>query len=248
MLNYQYSIPNSSLNNALNEESILQSNPRDQPYPTIVIADDHAIVREGLRAALGATQAYQIVGEAADGLTTVRMVERLQPNFLIVDLMMPIYSGLEVARQIRQRLPQTMIIILSMLAEEAYVLEALQVGVMGYVLKTAHVDEVCVALREAQQGRRYLSPPLSERAIDVYAAQARAQPADPISTLTAREREVLVLAAQGYTNAIIGSMLSISPRTVDTHRTRIMRKLDVHTQAELARFARKHRLLAETDE
>jgi two-component system, NarL family, response regulator NreC len=214
---------------------------------TIVLADDHAIVREGLRAALTTDPSIEIVGEAADGLSTVRLVEKLRPALLIVDVLLPVFGGIEVTRQVRQRSPQTRVIVFSMFADENYVVEALQSGAMAYVLKAAHLDDLRAALHAVQQGLRYLSPLLNERAISAYISQPDTPPPDPIAALTAREREILVLVAQGYTNAKIGAMLAISPRTVDTHRTRLMRKLDLHSQHAVARFARQHRLVPDTE-
>lgn len=204
---------------------------------TIVLADDHRVVREGLRALLAAEPDFSVVAEAADGLDTVNLVGRLKPNVLVVDLMMPGLSGLEVTRQVRQRLPRTHIVILSMYANEAYVLEALRNGAAAYVLKDSSAADLVHAVREVVAGRRYLSPPLSERAIETYAEKAKSTSLDPYETLTTRERQVLHLAAEGHTNTEIGDRLSISPRTVETHRANLMRKLGLDTQTDLIRYA-----------
>jgi two-component system response regulator NreC len=210
---------------------------------TILLADDHQVVRQGLRALLEAEPDFQIIGEAGDGLETIRLVERLKPKVLILDLMMPGVNGLEVARQINQRFPDTYIVVLSMHSNEAYVLEALRNGAAGYVLKETGITDLVRAVREALAGRRYLSPPLSARAIDSYVQKAQAATLDPYETLTTREREVLQLAAQGLTNAEIANRLSISPRTAETHRTNLMRKLELNTQIDLIRFALKRGIL-----
>src|SRR6266581_6590625 len=191
---------------------------------TIVLADDHPIVRLGLRSVLEAEPDLQVIGEAGDGLATMSLVERLRPQVLVLDLLMPGLSGLEVARQVRQRAPETRVIVLSMHANEAYVLEALRHGAAAYVLKETSSAELVQAVRAVVAGRRYLSRSLSERALEAYARRAEATP-DLYETLTTREREVLHLAAEGCNNSEIGARPSISPRTVEIHRRQLMRKL-----------------------
>lgn len=204
---------------------------------TVLLADDHAIVRQGLRAVLEATSEFAVVGEVADGLQVPDVVERLRPNVLVLDLMMPGLNGLEITRQVRNRCPQTRVVILSMHADEAYVLEALRNGAAGYVLKEASTTEVAQAVREVVAGRRYLSQPLSERAIEMYAEKAQAAPLDLYETLTTREREVLQLCAEGYSSAEMAARFGISPRTADTHRANLMRKLGLQSQTDLVRYA-----------
>jgi two-component system response regulator NreC len=204
---------------------------------TIVLADDHNIVRQGLRALLEAEQGFNVVGETSDGLEALRLVERLRPNVLVLDLMMPGLNGLEVTRQVSKHSPGTRVVILSMYANEAYVLEALGNGALAYVLKDSSSADLIRAVREAAAGRRYLSPPLSDRAIEAYQEKARAAILDRYETLTTREREVLQLAAEGHTSAEIAARLGISPRTAETHRTHLMHKLGLHTQADLIRYA-----------
>ena len=204
---------------------------------TVVLADDHAIVRQGLRAVLEATSEFAVVAEVADGLQVVEVAERLRPNVLVLDLMMPGLNGLEITRQIRNRCPQTRVVILSMHANEAYVVEALRYGAAGYVLKEASTTEVAQALRDVAAGRRYLSPPLSERAIEVYAEKAQDAPLDLYDTLTTREREVLQLCAEGYSSTEMATRFGISPRTADTHRANLMRKLGLQSQTDLVRYA-----------
>ncbi len=210
---------------------------------TIVLVDDHHVVRQGLRALLEAEPDFSVIGEAADGLAVVDLVDRLQPDVLIVDLMMPGLNGLDITRQVSQRSPQTQVIILSMYANEAYVVEALRNGATGYVLKDANVADLVRAVREATAGRRYLSPPLSDRAIEAYMQKANESTLDSYETLTAREREVLHLAAEGYTSTEIAERLSISPRTVETHRSNLMHKLDLRTQTDLIRYAIRRGIL-----
>ncbi len=210
---------------------------------TIVLADDHAIVRQGLRAVLEATSEFAVVGEVADGLQVPEVVERLRPNVLVLDLMMPGLNGLEITRQVGKRCPQTRVVILSMHADESYVLEALRNGAMGYVLKDASTTEVAQAVREAAAGRRYLGQPLSARAIEAYAEKAQAAPLDLYETLTTREREILQLAAEGFSSTEMAARLGISPRTADTHRANIMRKLGLQGQTDLVRYALRRGIL-----
>ena len=204
---------------------------------TIMLADDHPVVRQGLRALLEAEQDFTIVGEAADGLEVAGLVERLRPNVLVLDLMLPGLGGIEVTRQICHRFPQTRVVILSMYANEAYVLEALRNGAAGYVIKEASAAQLVQAVREVSAGRRYLSPPLSENAIQAYLQKAQATPLDLYETLTSREREVLHLAATGNSNIETADRLGISSRTAETHRANLMRKLGLHSQTELIRYA-----------
>jgi len=209
----------------------------------IVLADDHQVVRKGLKALLCAEPDFSIVGEAGDGLETVTLVQQLQPDVLILDLMMAGINGLEVTRQLNKKNPKTGIVILSMHNNEAYVLEALRSGARAYILKESSPEELIRAIREVSAGRRYLSAPLTERAIEAYTQKTEVKPIDPYEQLTTREREILQLTAQGYTNLDIASRLYISPRTAETHRTNLMRKLDLHNHAQLIQFAIQHGLI-----
>jgi len=204
---------------------------------TVLLADDHAVVRLGLRALIEDESDLALVGEAGDGLEVLPMVERLRPDVLVLDLIMPGLNGLEILREIPRRAPHTRVVVLSMHANEAYVLEALRHGAMGYVLKGSNAAELVRAVRSAAAGQRYLSPPLSERSLDAYAQQAQSPQPDLYESLTAREREVLHLAAEGHTSTEIAKRLFISPRTVETHRSNLMRKLGLETQTELVRYA-----------
>jgi len=210
---------------------------------TIILAEDHAVVRQGLRLLLEAQDDFHVVAEAADGWEAVTQVNSRHPDVLIVDLMMPGLSDLEVTRQVHQQEPDTHVIILSMYSEESYVLEALKNGAVGYVLKGSPTDCLLRDVREVTAGRHYLSPPLSEYAIEAYLRQAHTAALDPYETLTTREREVLQLAAQGCTTSDIATQLFISPRTVETHRGNLMRKLGLPTQMDLIHYARRRGLL-----
>src|SRR5262245_41807748 len=204
---------------------------------TLLLADDHQIVRQGLRALLKTVADFRLVGEASDGVEAVRMVERLAPDVLVLDLMMPGLNGMEVARQVARRAPRTRVVILSMHSNEAYVVEALRAGAMAYVLKESGADELVQAIREVAAGRRYLSPPFSEHAIHAYRRKAEGTALDPYHKLTFREREVLQMTAEGLSGNEISEKLFISPRTVESHRANLMRKLGVRNQKELIRYA-----------
>lgn len=213
----------------------------------IVLADDHQIVRQGLRALLEGEQDFSVLGEASQGLETLELVEKTRPNVLVVDLMMPGLSGLEVTRQVCQRFPETRVIVLSMRSSESYVLQALRNGAAGYVIKAASAEELVEAVRTVAVGRRYLSATLSEHAIEAYVQKAKDTSVDPYESLTAREREVLHLAAEGLSNTQIAEKLTISPATSTTHRTNLMRKLDLHSQTDLVRYALRRGIISLDD-
>ncbi len=204
---------------------------------TIVVADDHYVVRQGLRTLLEAEATFSIVGEASDGLEAVSLVATLKPAVLIVDLMMPGLAGLDVIRQAKHQSPQTRVVVLSMHASESYVMEALHNGADAYVLKNASGGDLVHAVHEAADGRRYLSAPLTERAIEAYAERVNGTPVDRYEALTTREREVLHLAAEGHNHQSVAARLGISPRTAEVHRANLMRKLGLHNQTELIRYA-----------
>jgi two-component system response regulator NreC len=203
----------------------------------IVLADDHHIVRKGLNALLSSEEDFKVVGESSDGIETVELVERLKPDILVLDIVMGGINGLEVARQLNKKSPQTGIVILSMHSNEGYVLEALRSGAKAYILKDNTTEDLVKAIREVAAGRRYLSSPLSERAIAAYTEKTRIDSTDSYEQLTTREREILQMAAQGLSNSEIAARLFISPRTVETHRANVMRKLGVRTHAELIKYA-----------
>jgi two-component system response regulator NreC len=165
------------------------------------------------------------------------LLERLKPDVIVLDVMMPKLGGLEVARQAGKRSPATRVVVLSMYADEAYVIEALRAGARGYVLKSCSPEELVTAIKEAASGHTYLSPPLSDLAIRAYVSTAQATTLKTPELLTPREREVLHLAAEGYTTAQIGDILSISQQTAQTHRRNMMSRLKLHSQTELVRYA-----------
>jgi len=211
---------------------------------TVLLADDHPIVRQGLRHLLEAEPDIKILGEASDGLQAVQLSEKFKPNVLIVDLMMPGLNGLEVVRQVKDRSPATFSIVLSMQSADVYVVEALKSGAAGYVLKETGPSELVNAVQQVISGKRYLSPRLSERLIDVLLQTSDEITLDPYETLTNREREILQMVAEGLTSSAIAKRLSISPRTAELHRGRMMDKLGLHSQTELILYALKRGILS----
>lgn len=211
--------------------------------PTIVVADDHDVVRRGLQVLLSAEPDFSVIGQASDGLETVELVEHLQPDVLVLDVVMPGLNGLEVIRRAHRDSPRTRVVVLSMYDNEAYVVEALQAGAQAYVLKRSPSEELVRAIREAIGGHHYLGSPLSQRAVQLYMGKAKGVILDSYEMLTSREREVLQLAADGCTSAEIAARLSISPRTAETHRASVMHKLGLHTQIQLVRYALRRGLL-----
>ncbi|MCH8962366.1 MAG: response regulator transcription factor [Bacteroidetes bacterium] len=209
----------------------------------VVLADDHRIVLQGLKGLLDLEADMSVVAEAEDGIEAIRLVEETQPDVLVVDLMMPGLDGLAVTRQVRQRVSSTQVVVLSMHAAEGYVLEALRYGALGYVLKESDMADLVRAIRYAASGRRFLSTPLSERAINAYAERAQEAATDPYETLTMREQEVLQLTVEGHTRTEAADRLSISSRTVETHRANLMRKLNCRNQTDLIRYALRRGLI-----
>jgi DNA-binding NarL/FixJ family response regulator len=204
----------------------------------IVLADDHTILREGLRALLSADPNFEIVGEAEDGREAVRCVEKLEPNLLLMDLSMPRMSGMDAISEIKKRFPKTKIIALTVHKTEEYLLTTLQAGVDGYVLKDATHEELVMAIQNVMAGKRYLSPGISEKVIEGYLEGKE----DSLSVsswqkLSQREREVLKLIAEGYKNKEIAEDLCISLKTVEKHRANLMKKLDLHNAAGLTVYA-----------
>jgi two-component system, NarL family, response regulator NreC len=209
---------------------------------TLVLADDHPIVRQGLRHLLESEPEFRIVGEAEDGIEALRLSERLKPDILVVDMMMPGLNGLEVLRQIKKVSPTTRAIVLSMQSADAYVIEALNNGAAGYVLKDTGPSELVNAVREVNQGNRFLSAKFAKRFEDI-GPRIEDTPADVYETLTAREREILQMTVEGLTSAEIGRKLMISPRTVDEHRSNLTFKLGIKNQADLIRYAIKRGII-----
>lgn len=209
----------------------------------ILIADDHTILRQGLRPILESEGEFRVIGEASTGLETLAKIERLRPDVVLLDLKMPSLGGLEVLRKVQQSFPRTQVVILTMFQKEAYVLEALRHGNCSYVMKGADSDLLVQAIRAAARGERFLSPPITEEDVENYARQAQNQDVDPYDTLTNREREIIHLVVEGLSSNEIAARLQISPRTVETHRMHAMHKLRLQNQTELMRFAMQHGII-----
>lgn len=209
---------------------------------TVILADDHDVVRRGVRSILEADGNFRVLTEVADGLAAVQAVEKHKPTLLFLDLSMPRLHGLEALRQVRTASPNTKVLVLSMHNDEPYVIEALRAGAMAYILKGSESTEIARAIAEVTAGRRYLSAPLSERAIAALTNQTPDK-SDPLNALTPREREVLALAAEGMSMAEVAEKLFISPRTAETHRTNLMQKLGLQSQTDLVRFAIRRGLI-----
>ncbi|MFW6102530.1 MAG: response regulator [Chloroflexota bacterium] len=210
---------------------------------TILLADDHAIVRQGLRNLLEDEPDFSIVGEAGSGLEAIRMCSELKPEVLVLDIMMDDISGIEVARQVKENCPHTAIVVLSMYGDKKHVLEALQAGAKAYVVKKSVASELVQAVKEVRVGHHHLGPSLADVVVDAYLEKAESRPPDPYDSLSNREREVLHLAAHGYTNSEIAERLFISRRTVETHRANAMRKLNLSSQTDLLRYALQRGIL-----
>jgi two-component system, NarL family, response regulator NreC len=210
---------------------------------TVLLADDHPFIRRGLRNLLETEAGILVVGEAEDGLQVLELAEKRRPNILLVDLMMPNLNGLEVIRALHHRSPGTRAIVLSMQSAEPYITEAFRAGAWGYVLKDSAPAEVLYAIKQVMQDARFLSPKLPERLMFGISERTAAATPDDHERLTDRERQVLQMAAEGKTAAEIAKLLSISPRTVEVHRGRLMEKLGLRNQTELVRHAMQRGIL-----
>lgn len=202
----------------------------------VLLADDHTLFREGVRSLLERTAGVEIVGEFGDGREALEGIARLRPDVALLDITMPGLNGLEVASQVRKVAPETRIVLLSMHANEAYVSQALRAGVAGYLLKDAAAAELALALRAVVQGNRYLSPAISKQVLEGI-AEGRPLEADPLAGIPARQREILQLIAEGKHTKEIAAILGVGVKTVETHRARLMDRLDIHDVAGLVRFA-----------
>ena len=204
----------------------------------ILLADDHTLVRQGLKALLEG-KGFEVVAEAGDGQEAVRAARERCPDIAVLDFSMPLLNGRDAAREILRVCPRARAILLTMHAEDQYVLDALQIGVRGYVLKAQAADDLVLAIREVQRGMMYLSPGVSQAVVN--ASMSRTElPRDP---LTSREREVLQLVAEGKSTKEIARLLAISFKTAESHRTRIMKKTDIHETAGLVRYAVRRGLI-----
>ncbi len=205
----------------------------------ILLADDHAVVRQGFKMILGAQPDFEIVGEAGNGREAVELAENLKPDIVVMDVSMPELNGIEATRRLSTSVPHCRVVALSMHKDNVYVREILRAGARGYLLKDSESADVVSAVRAVAQGEGYISPAVSNAVLDDY----RKHVTNPIDLLSSREREVLQMLAEGKTNKEIAVVLNLSVYTVDAHRGRIMEKLNVHSINELVRFAVRNGLI-----
>jgi DNA-binding NarL/FixJ family response regulator len=205
---------------------------------SIVIAEDHTILRDGLRSLLNSDKQYEVVGEAADGLEALRCIEQCSPDLILLDLSMPRMSGVSVIKEVKARFPEVKVLALSVHDSEEYILEAFQLGVDGYCTKAASHSELLMAIGSVLSGKRYISPDISDKVLEGFIEERKTLKATSSwETLTQREREVLKLVGEGYKNKEIADFLCISVKTVQKHRANIMRKLNLHTAPLLTNYA-----------
>lgn len=205
---------------------------------TVLLADDHSVVREGIRLLLE-RDGIRVVGEVGDGRSAVELARRLEPNVAMLDLSMPVLNGLEAARQIARAAPRVRTILLTVHTWGSNVLDALRAGVRGYVLKTQPIEELRAAIEAVARGEMYLSPAVSQAVVNAYLSGA----ATPIHRLSPRERQVLLLVAEGRSTKEVAVLLGVTTKTAETHRGRVMKKLGVHSTAALVRYAIREGLI-----
>ena len=204
----------------------------------IIIAEDHTILREGLKALLTINPEIEIVGEAEDGREAIRLVEKLDPDLVMMDLSMPRMDGMQAIREIKRRWPQKKVLALTAHKTEEYILTALRAGADGYLLKDSTCQEMMTAVKSILSGKRYLSPGISEKVIAGYLEGKQVVKLEGAwDNLTEREREVLKLIGEGYRNKEIADLLVISPKTVEKHRANLMEKLNLHSVSEITAYA-----------
>ena len=212
----------------------------------ILIAEDHTLFRQGLKALLSLEEDLEVVGEAADGHHAIERAQELKPDLILLDISMPRVDGMSAIKEIKRACPEAKILILTVHKTEEHVLETLKSGASGYLLKDASHEEFLLAMRSVLQDKRYLSPDISARIVEGYLnGRETVEPTSPWESLTARERQVLKLIAEGYKSKKIGEVLCISEKTVAKHRANIMAKLDLHSASELTTYAMKRGLVGQ---
>lgn len=211
---------------------------------TVFLADDHQMFRQGLRTLLEAASDIEVVGEASDGQTSLRDIEKLQPDVAVLDIAMPALTGIEVAKRLARRAPKTKVMILTMHADTFFAVEALRAKALGFMLKEESITHLVNAIHKVMQGETVVSAPLEEAVFkELHNTQAGNPTNRPVNLLTARETEILQLVVEGLTNQEIAEILFISPNTVDTHRKNIMSKLDIHSVTGLVKYAIRHKIV-----
>jgi len=214
-----------------------------EPPIRVLVADDHAIVRTGIRHVLAGEPGFEVVAEASNGTEALALALELRPDVVVLDISMPGVSGLQAAAELRRGSPETRVLILSMHDNTEYVLESLRAGVHGYLLKDSAAAELGDAIRAVRRGETFFSPPVARRLGAVMRGELGREPPDALAQLTGRERQVLIGVARGQTNKEIAQELGISHRTVESHRESLMRKLDVYTVAGLTKIALEEKLI-----
>jgi NarL family two-component system response regulator LiaR len=209
----------------------------------ILLADDHTILRSGIRSLLEDEPGLSVIGEAEDGRTAVSMTSQLKPDVVIMDIAMPLLNGLEATRQIKAQCPGVRVLILTMHDNEEYIRQVLEAGAMGYILKDAAARELISAIRSVHRGESVLSPAITRLVIEDYLRWGGVRPQQNSDALSPREREVLQLIAEGYTNKQMAEILSISIKTVQAHRNNLMQKLDLHDRGELIKYAIQKKII-----
>jgi DNA-binding NarL/FixJ family response regulator len=205
---------------------------------SVFLADDHRVLRDGLRILLESQEDIRVVGDAENGNTAIEGITKLKPDIAVMDITMPELNGIEAAQIVHESLPDTGIVILSIHSDLEHIFRALQAGAKGYLLKESAGSEVISAVRAVYLGRRYLSPSIRDTVMDAYMHNRQMQ--SPLEMLSMREREVLQLTVEGHSSAAIAERMELSPKTVDTYRSRLMGKLGLRDLPELVRFAIKH--------
>jgi len=210
---------------------------------SILLADDHTILRESLRTRLEREPDLAVVGEAEDGRAAVTLACQLKPDVIVMDIAMPLLNGLEATRQIKRQCPDVCVLILSQHDYEEYIRQALEAGAMGYILKDAAAAELISAIRSLHRGEAVLSPAITRLVIEDYLRWGGIRPDEKAGSLSAREREILQLIAEGYTNKQIAEILTISVKTVQAHRLNLMQKLNLHDRGELIKYAIQKKII-----
>lgn len=211
---------------------------------TVLLAEDHTIVRKGLRSLLSQAQGIKVIGEAENGREAVKQVEKHHPDVVVMDISMPLLNGLEATRQIKKRFPKTRILILTVHDNEEYIFEIIKAGASGYIVKKAALEELLMAVQAVSKGETFFSPKVSTKIVEKLLQKTESLEQEQThSSLTDREREVLQLIAEGHTNREIAEILFISVKTVEAHRSHIMEKLDLHKAADLTKYAIEKRMI-----
>ena len=203
----------------------------------VVVADDHTILRQGIKALLDNQEGIEVVGEAKDGREAIKTIEELLPDVILMDIAMPGLNGLEATRRIKKKFPQTKVVVLTMHANEEYIFQILNAGADGYLVKETAFQDLISAINAVHKGEAFMSPSISKKVMTDYIQRAQGEEKVGFDTLTTREREILQLVAEGNSNKKIAEALFISPKTVETHRAHIMDKLNIHDRAGLIKYA-----------